>query len=66
MDTRSPLFVWIGAVGGLIGFWVFNAAPLDDLLPLNQALFAALCGLLVIWLLIFLVRGWRTGHDNDA
>jgi len=51
MDTHSRRLGWIGAVAGLVGFYVFNFAPVSDLLPLNQALFAVLCTLLVIWLL---------------
>jgi purine-cytosine permease-like protein len=58
MDPRARLFVWIGALAGLVGFWVFNVAPLDDLLPLNQALFAVLCALLVIWLFASVARRW--------
>jgi hypothetical protein len=55
VDTRGRLFGWIGALAGLVGFYVFNFAPLSDLLPLNQGLFAGLCALLVIWLLASIV-----------
>ncbi|KQP52228.1 hypothetical protein ASF41_23375 [Methylobacterium sp. Leaf111] len=58
MDTRGRLLGWIGAVAGLIGFWVFNFAPVSDLLPLNQALFTVLCTLLVIWLLDSVSQIW--------
>lgn len=55
VDSRSRLLGWIGAFGGLMGLAVLNLAPLDDLLPINQTLFALDCTLLVIWLLVYVI-----------
>lgn len=58
MDTHGRRLGWIGAVAGFVGFCVFNFAPVSGLLPLNQALFAVLCTLLVIWLLASVGQSW--------
>ncbi|WP_162560479.1 hypothetical protein [Methylobacterium durans] len=47
MKIPDRWLVWIGALAGLVGFFILNFAPLDGLLPINQGLFAALCSLLV-------------------
>ena len=41
-----------------MGLAVLNLAPLDDLLPINQTLFALDCTLLVIWLLVYVIQTW--------
>lgn len=50
MENRPPLMLLIGAFGGAVSMLAYRLAPIDDLLPLNQALFAGLCGLLAVWL----------------
>ncbi|GJE45040.1 hypothetical protein [Methylobacterium soli] len=59
MHHRARLLIWIGALAGLVGFAVYNFAELvDDVLPVNRALLAAVCTLTVIWLLVSMTQTW--------
>lgn len=48
MDNQPPHMLIIGAFGGAVTVAAYRLGPIDDLLPLNQALFAGLCGLMAV------------------
>ncbi|WP_128565167.1 hypothetical protein [Methylobacterium crusticola] len=58
MDQRDWLLAWIGGFAGLVGFVIYAFAPLEDLLPINQALLAVLCTLTVILGLVVVIQRW--------
>lgn len=56
MNQRDRRLGWIGLVGGFVGVLVLKVAPLDELLPLNKVLFALICSLSVVWMLVSVTR----------
>lgn len=58
MDLRRQLLIWIGAFGGGLGMISLSVAPIDDLLPINQILFALDISLIVIWALVYAAQIW--------
>ncbi|WP_187276047.1 hypothetical protein [Methylobacterium sp. WL116] len=48
----------IGVFGGFLGFLAYAFAPTDGLLPLNRMLLGLVCGLVVIWTLVFVIQAW--------
>ncbi|MCJ2109997.1 hypothetical protein MKK64_02005 [Methylobacterium sp. E-025] len=58
MDRRRQLLVSIGVFGGFLGFLAYAFAPADGLLPLNRMLLGLVCGLIVIWTLVFVIQAW--------
>ncbi|GJD95864.1 hypothetical protein [Methylobacterium iners] len=55
VNARDRRLAWIGVTGGLVGILVMNVAPLDALLPVNRALFAMVCILLAIWVVLAII-----------
>ena len=52
MNSRDRHLGWIGLIAGLIGIIVLNVAPLGGLIPLNRVLFALICTLVTILVLV--------------
>ena len=50
-----------GLIGAIVGLCVLQFAPLDDLLPLNQVLFALDCALIAIWATLAAAQHWGQG-----
>ena len=62
MNARDRHLGWIGLVAGLIGIIVLNVAPLSGLIPLNRVLFALICSLVTILVLVSVTKRW----DGEA
>ena len=52
VKPRDRHLGWIGIIAGFVGVIVLEVAPLEDLLTLNRVLFALICTLMVIWMLV--------------
>ena len=62
MNGRDRHLGWIGLVAGLVGVIVLKVAPLHGLIPLNRVLFALICTLVTIWVLVSVTKRW----DGEA